>query len=199
MNFERARAVFPGAHREWLDEIELRAPACGIDTPREMASFLAQFGHETRGFTQFVENLSYSAKRMMLVWPRRFPDLTSAAPYEHNPQALAERVYGGRLGNDKPGDGWKYRGRGPQVTGKRNYARASDLIGYDFVRDPDHMIVPEAGVTVACKGWKALGLDWHDDDADARAETLIINGGEVGLRERQALQNKLLEALTEVS
>ena len=195
MNFAGARAVFPRANADWLQQIELQAPGHGIDTVNEMASFLSQFGHETMGFSRFEENLSYSAERLMAVWPSRFPTLEEAEPFVRNPQALAEKVYGGRMWNNLPGDGWLYRGRGPQLTGKNNYCRVSVMVNINIIGNPDLMLDPKIGVKVACAGWNALRLDWHDDDEDARAERRIINGGLIGLKETQALLTRLLEAL----
>ena len=103
-----------------LDEAERRK------TPfRHLAAILAEAYHETGGRMQPVEeNLNYSARRMMQVWPRRFPTIASTEPYAGKPQALANKVYGGRLGNVSPGDGWRYRGRGlAQITGRVNYTR----------------------------------------------------------------------------
>ncbi|RAS16105.1 hypothetical protein [Ensifer adhaerens] len=103
-----------------LDEAERRG------TPlTHAAAILAEAHHETGGQMQPIsENLNYSAKRLTEVWPSRFPTLAAAAPYAKNPQRLANKVYGGRLGNVDPGDGWLYRGRGlAQITGRENYAR----------------------------------------------------------------------------
>lgn len=196
MNLARVITVFPHANRDWLRKISVYAPESGIDTPNEMASFLAQFGHETMGFTKFEENLNYSASRLMAVWPSRFPDANAAAAYAHNPEALANKVYGGRMWNNLLGDGYRYRGRGPQLTGKRNYCKASVMVDINLIGDPELMLDPDIGAKVACAGWKALKLDWHDDDEDARAETEIINGGVIGLKERQALLDGLLLVLT---
>lgn len=103
-----------------LDEAERRG------TPlAHLAAILAEAHHETGGqFQPVSENLNYSAKRLTEVWPSRFPTLAAAAPYAGNPQRLANKVYGGRLGNVDPGDGWLFRGRGlAQITGRENYAR----------------------------------------------------------------------------
>lgn len=103
-----------------LDEAERRG------TPLfHLAAILSEAYHETGGKMQPVtENLNYSAKRMTQVWPKRFPTIASAQPYAGNPQKLANKVYGGRLGNDGPNGGWLYRGRGlAQITGKTNYAK----------------------------------------------------------------------------
>ena len=103
-----------------LDEAEQRG------TSRfHLAAILAESYHETDGTMQPVEeNLNYSAKRMTQVWPSRFPTIASAQPYAGNPRALANKVYGGRLGNTGPNDGWVFRGRGlSQITGRANYAK----------------------------------------------------------------------------
>lgn len=91
-----------------------------------VAYALATAHHETGGtFGPVTENLNYTtAARIRAVWPSRFPTLTSAEPYVRSPQKLANLVYGGRLGNTDPNDGWTYRGRGlAQITGKVNYAK----------------------------------------------------------------------------
>ncbi len=91
--------------------------------PRWLAYITATAHHETGArFEPIEENLNYSAKRLTQVWPSRFPTTGSAAPYANNPEKLANKVYGGRYGNDQPGDGWRYRGRGlVQITFKDNY------------------------------------------------------------------------------
>lgn len=115
------------------------------DDVRWLAYALATTFHETGGTMQpIVENLNYStASRLRAVWPSRFPTEASAKPYVKNPQALANKVYGGRLGNTGPNDGWLYRGRGfVQITGKSNYQKATKKLramghDVDFVAEPD--------------------------------------------------------------
>lgn len=103
-----------------LDEAEHRGTSL-----QHLAAILAEAHHETGGQMQPVsENLNYSARRLTEVWPSRFPTLASAAPYAGNPRKLANKVYGGRLGNTSDDDGWIYRGRGlAQITGKANYVK----------------------------------------------------------------------------
>ena len=69
-----------------------------VNTSLRIAHWFAQFAHESCDFTKYTESLNYSAKRLMQVWPRRFPTLAIAEQYAHNPVALAEKVYGGRVG-----------------------------------------------------------------------------------------------------
>lgn len=99
-------------------------PKYGIGNADIMHEFLANVLHESNEFTKYEENLSYSAKRLTEVWPKRFPTIDAALAYSHNPKKLAEKVYGGRkdLGNEQPGDGFNFRGSGPiQITGRSNF------------------------------------------------------------------------------
>ncbi|ANK73723.1 hypothetical protein FA04_14505 [Ensifer adhaerens] len=115
-----------------LDEAEKRGTSLF-----HLAAILAEAYHETGGAMQPVEeNLNYSAQRMTQVWPNRFPTVASAKPYANNPRRLANKVYGGRLGNDGPDDGWTYRGRGlAQITGKTNYAKFGIAGNPDAAKD----------------------------------------------------------------
>lgn len=88
--------------------------------------FLANTLHESKEFTDYEENLNYSAERMVQVWPSRFRTVTDAQPYARNPHKLANKVYGGRLGNTQPTDGWDFRGSGPiQMTGREHFTNFS--------------------------------------------------------------------------
>ena len=112
----------------------------GDNDNRKLAYALATAHHETgRRFTAVIENLNYtSAARIRSVWPSRFKTEAAATPYVRQPQKLANKVYGGRLGNDGPDDGWLYRGRAlAQITGKDLYRRLSKLVGIDLVANPD--------------------------------------------------------------
>lgn len=165
------------------------ARRCEINTPSRVSHWLAQLHHESAGFTRTEESLSYSAKRLTEVWPGRFPALSLAAPFARNPQALANKVYAGRMGNDQPGDGWKYRGRGfIQITGKDGYRRASEWTGLDLVKDPDMAAMPLHACRIAADYWRALGLNAFADAGDIKGITTRINGGLTGLDERSRLQ-----------
>lgn len=106
-----------------LDEI-CQLPIYGINTPDIFHEFIANILEECGEFTVFEESLNYKAERLMAVWPSRFKTLEDAQQYAHQPQKLAEKVYGNRkdLGNIHPGDGWKFRGSGViQLTGRSNF------------------------------------------------------------------------------
>jgi putative chitinase len=154
---------------------------------RRVAHFMAQTLHETGGLTILVENLNYSAERLTKVWPARFPTVEKAAPFARNPEKLAERVYGGRMGNIHPGDGWRYIGRGfKQLTGRANYARFGDILGIDLVGNPDLAIDPRYSLEIAAAFWRERGCSDAADRDDLRAVTLAVNGGLIGFAERNA-------------
>lgn len=194
----RLQAVMPRAPWRWIAAMIEEMPKWGIESNSEVASFVAQVAHESDELTHLEENLNYSARRLMQVWPKRFPTFEEAAAYAHKPELLANRVYGGRLGNGPPesGDGWRYRGRGPiQVTGRANYTDCGVGIGADLLTTPELLLEPSHGIRSALWYWKSRDLDRHDDDDDVRAETRLINGGEHGLDRRQAYFNRCLMLL----
>jgi putative chitinase len=157
------------------------APRYGVTAQKPVAQFLANVCEETGGFTKLVENLNYRAERLCEVWPKRFPTLASARPFANNPKALAEKVYGGRMGNE-PGEGWRYAGRGPgQATGEDNYELAKELTGIDFTGHPELMAQPDEGMQAALALWRHWRLSQM---AESNQTTLIRkrwNGGVTGL------------------
>jgi putative chitinase len=187
----------PHAPVEWLEALVSEAPKWGIDPDTEMASFAAQLAHESAEFTRLEESLNYSAENMMGVWKKRFPTVEDTKPYVHKPEALANFVYGARLGNggSETGDGWRFRGRGPiQITGRRNYAKCAAAIGEPLLDQPGLLLDPTIGIRSACWFWKVNNLDLYDDDLEVREETQRVNGGEHGLKQRQAYLDKILAA-----
>jgi putative chitinase len=171
-------------------------PQYRINTPLRLAHWFGQFAHESSGFSRLEENLNYSTARLMQVWPRRFPTVADASPYANNPRLLAEKVYGGRMGNNSPGDGWKYRGRGPGLTGKDNYAAAEHRTGLPLIDHPDFASKPEHFVHIACDFWANCGANELADGDNLRAITKAINGGEIGLVERNKLLARVERLMT---
>jgi putative chitinase len=163
------------------------------DSPLRVAHFMAQMLHESGGLTIQFENLNYSAERLPKVWPTRFLPAGPLDPaaFAHNGEKLANEVYGGRMGNDAPGDGFLYRGRGLlQLTGKDSYAEATTILRRSNAAAPDFTITPDAVVdaqwclNVAASEWSSKGCNEPADQDAIKAITKRINGGLIGLAER---------------
>ncbi len=148
--------------------------------------FFAQCSHESGNFTVYVENLNYSADGLLRVFPKYFPTLPLAKAYARQPEKIANKVYGGRMGNgpEASGDGWKYRGRGAiQLTGKNNYA------AFGKANDPDSVATTYSFDAAkwffdANKIWAIA--DKGISDAVITQVTRKINGGTNGLADRIA-------------
>ena len=157
------------------------AEAAGLTTPRRIRHFLARVLVETGGLKAIEENLNYSAKRLTQVWPTRFKTLAAAAPYEHYPEKLANYVYGGRMDNEQPGDGWRYRGGGMlQTTGRAGY-RALGLEA-----NPEALRQPVPAFLSAVKEWARRGCNALADRDDVAAVCKAVNGGHNGVEEQRA-------------
>jgi len=161
-----------------------------INTPLRLAHFLAQCGHESGGFRLTQENLNYSAKGLNGIFKKYFPTLESAVPYERKPEKIANKVYGGRMGNgaEASGDGWKYHGRGfIQLTGKDNYTAFGKSIGADIVNNPD-LVASQYALASAAWFFNKNGLhkmaDGGATDAVVTSITKRVNGGTIGLADR---------------
>jgi putative chitinase len=156
----------------------------GLTSSLRLAHALAQWAVETGGFKRMEEDLDYSAERLTVVWPKRFPTIAWAAPYAHNPVALANKSYGGRLGNSTVGDGWLYRGRGlTQLTGRANYIEAARITGLDLVGNPNSVAEPATGLRVACAYWSTRGINAAADADDVAHVRQLVNGGQNGIDE----------------
>jgi len=166
-------------------------------SPNRAAHFFAQTAHETGGFKAFSENLSYGAKGLRGIFGKYFPTEAMAKAYERQPQKIANRVYGGRMGNgvEASGDGWKYRGRGAlQLTGKANYQAFSDYIKRpDVVTNPDLVageLCFESALWFFDKNRLWSICDQGINDAAILALTKRINGGTHGLDDRKLKTKK---------
>jgi putative chitinase len=162
-----------------------------ITTPERLAAFLAQTAHESAGYTRLVEDLNYSAPRLMAVWPRRFPTLESAQPFAHQPEKLANRVYANRLGNGPPesGDGWRFRGRGLiQLTGRLNYRGTGAVIQVPLEQEPERLELPNDAALSAAQWGRSRDLNLLADLNTQKSFDAIsrkINGGDGGLLDRR--------------
>jgi putative chitinase len=173
-----------------IAQIPDTAKKFNITTPLRLAHFLAQCGHESAGFKAVQENLNYSAKGLMGIFKKYFPTQTLAEQYQRNPQKIASKVYGGRMGNgpESTGEGFKFRGRGYiQLTGKQNYTNFAKFIGEDTVANPD-LVATKYPLASAAFFFNSNGLwsicDKGADDATVTAVTKRVNGGTIGLPDR---------------
>lgn len=151
---------------------------------RRRAAFLATIAHESNGGRALEEALGYSAHRIVAVWPRRFRTLEAAEPFARRPEALANEVYAGRIGNGPPesGDGWRFRGRGLiGLTGRSNYGAAADALGLPLVTRPDLAADAAVAARVAAWWWTAHGCNELADAGDVPAWRRRVNGGLTGL------------------
>ncbi|CAN5464481.1 hypothetical protein BH11PSE4_BH11PSE4_35220 [soil metagenome] len=169
----------------------------GITTPQLVAHVMAQISHECGAGHDVVENLNYTASRMMQVWPSRFPTMASAAPYAGNPRALANKVYNGRMGNAVGSDdGWDFRGRGAsQTTGRDGYARVARATGLDVVSHPEWLIDPRYFLLCGVSDFVNCGCLPYAKADDVLNVTRRLNGGTIGLAQRKAWLSKWKAAL----
>jgi putative chitinase len=194
MNSEQLTKL--GIGQEWLEPLNDTFEKYQINTPKRQACFIGQTMHESGGYKFLRENLNYSARSLMNTWPSRFPDIDTAEKYERNPEKIANKVYGGRMGNTEEGDGAKYIGRGLiQLTGKENYKNCSDAIGVDLVANPDLLSDPQYAALSAGWFWNKRNLNASADLMDIVGMTKKINGGVIGLEDRKAKINKVLDIL----
>lgn len=159
-----------------------------INTPKRIAAFLAQCGHESGGFVFVTENLNYSASGLMRVFPKYFPDAVTAKQYERNPRKIASRVYANRMGNgnENSEEGWLYRGRGIlQLTGKDNYFWFASSLEITPEQAAEYLETFEGAAQSACWFWETNKLNRHVDANDFKALTKAINGGYIGLADRE--------------
>jgi len=168
-------------------------------TPIRAAHFFAQTSHETGGFTLFTENLNYSAVSLQTVFGKYFPGNLEES-YARQPEKIANRVYGGRMGNgnEVSGDGYKYRGRGAlQLTGKDNYkAFATYLNKPEIVTTPDLVATTysfESAIFFFDKNKLWSICDKGINDTAILELTKRINGGVNGLEDRKVKTYKYYE------
>ena len=178
MNKTKKVAIALGATPEIAAALESAASLYGI---KNVPEFLGQMVVESKNFTAVVENMGYSAKRMAEVWPGRYatpataklpakdrlPNAKAVSLARSGPQAIANDVYGGRMGNTAPNDGWLFRGQGyKQLTGKDNVRRYSlDTYGDDrVVRDPAMLQRLPDSVNSGGWYWKVNGIDRYGDN-----------------------------------
>ena len=191
----------------WLsnrDYLVLRAYQSGITDARELAAFMGQMEVESSGFSRMHENLNYSGKRLLQVFPGRngIDSLVEAnAIAAQGPEVVANTIYGGdwgreNLGNTHVGDGWNFRGRGyVQLTGRDNYLRDGNQTGLDLIRNPELAADQQNAATIAVHYWQSRVVQ-RGHQFNVREATHDINGGYKNLPERRAAIAKWEKLIT---
>lgn len=191
---EQLHICFPQADNRIIDSFyEPLRDVCDryqINTPLRLSIFMAQAGHESDHLRHTVENLNYSADRLLEVFKKYFKTKAEADAFARKPEAIANRVYGGRMGNGpfESGDGWTYRGRGIfGNTGKDQYKFLTDKIGVDFVAHPELIEGPVYACEAAGLFWQMKNLNDLSDNALFINVTRKINGGTIGIEHRRQM------------
>ena len=171
----------------WHEALDQLLDDYEINTPLRVAHFVAQCAHESGNFVFIKENLNYRAESLTKTWPRLFPTMEIARQYEKQPERIANRAYGNRMGNgdEASGDGWRYCGRGLiQLTGKDNYTFFAGSLGISVEDAADYLATFEGAAQSACWYWEQNNLNRFADANDAKGLTRAINGGYLGLEDR---------------
>jgi len=179
----------------WYTALQQLLPDYQIDTPQRLAAFLAQCAHESGNFVFVKENLNYRWQSLRKVFPKYFPTDALAQQYEKQPELIANRVYANRMGNgpEESGDGWRYCGRGLiQVTGRDNYSWFAASLDISPEEASEYMETFEGAAQSACWFWETNNLNQWADRGDILTLTKRINGGTIGLEDRQKHYNHAL-------
>lgn len=172
----------------WHNALQQLLPDYGIDTPQRLAAFLAQCAHESGGFLFIKENLNYRWQSLRKTFPKYFPTDELAKQYERKGEMIANRVYANRMGNgpEDSGDGYRFCGRGLiQVTGRDNYSWFAASLEISPEEASEYMETFEGAAQSACWFWETNNLNQWADRGDIVTLTKRINGGTIGLEDRQ--------------
>jgi len=188
--FQKAANLSAGLAARWYAHIDAAMKEFGIAAVNDQAMFIAQLGHESAGFTSLVENFNYSVDGLKKTFGKRLTAYqcemlgrVDGKQTAHQPQ-IANLVYGGRMGNNSPGDGWKYRGRGLlQITGRESYMKCGNALKLDLVSTPELLMHEQHAARSAAWFFALRGCLLYS--GDIVRVTQIINGGQKGLADRQ--------------
>ena len=197
--------IIPGNKQvdEWYAALYEVLPMYEITTERRVAHFLSQCAHESANFKRLEENLNYSAKALRAVFGRYFgdPPKRDADEYHRQPEMIANYVYMDevrkyKMGNIHEGDGWLFRGRGlKQLTGRENYSRFGDSIGMTAEEAAEYVQSFNGAIQSACWFWDTNNLNDIADGDNVKLMTKKINGGSIGLEDRQRRYINAMEVL----
>lgn len=171
-------------------------PRYGMAHIDYLEEFIPNVAVECAEFTRFEESLSYSANRLLEVFPKYYKSKELAVKEQYRPEKIANRVYGGRMGNTAPGDGYENRGSGAMMlTGKAVMLMYGKHKGIDPEKVPNLLRTNiEFALDSAC--WFFAVYKSLKDEALADKFLAIckaINGGTNGLNERKYYHDRLLD------
>jgi putative chitinase len=187
--------------QQWHNALTQLLPDYEINTTQRIAAFIAQCAHESAGFTALKENLNYKAATLRKIFPKYFPTDELAQQYASMPnkqEAIANKVYGNRMGNgpESSGDGYRFCGRGLiQLTGRENYSWFAASLGISVEEASEYLETFEGAAQSACWFWETNKLNQWADAGDILMLTKRINGGTIGLEDRIKHYNHALHVL----
>jgi putative chitinase len=163
-----------------------------INTPNRISGFMAQCGHESMDFTHIEENTNYSWQRLLQVFPSFFSNETFAKQFDRQSEKIANFIYDDRnparrnkLGNNRDGDGWRFRGSGLiHLTGRFNYTLLGSTVGMTAEQAADYTRTKQGAFESACWFWSTRNINRFCDEDDIRGMTIAVNGGTNGLQDR---------------
>jgi putative chitinase len=206
LTVDQLRAMIPSNKEveEWCAALSEMLPKYGITTDKRIAAFVSQTAHESGEYRLLEEDLRYKEATLLRVFPRYFgPGKENAAEYAGKPEKIANYVYmdknrskAGALGNVNEGDGWLFRGKGlKQVTGRANHAAFGKTVGMTAEQAAEYLLTKKGALESALWFWGSRNLNEVADTGDVTRLTKIINGGDIGLVDRQARYAKAMAAL----
>ncbi|MCA6999505.1 glycoside hydrolase family 19 protein [Dickeya solani] len=201
--FQSAAGISAGLAARWHPHLIATFAEFGI-TASAQAMFIAQVGHESGGFSATIESFNYSQQALLNTFASRLGadqiamlgrQRNESAVPQNRQAAIANLVYGGRLGNKAAGDGWKFRGRGLiQITGLDNYRACGAGLKLDLVSAPELLEQDVNAMRSAGWYWMSRCCSRYADDVER--VTLLINGGRNGLDDRRARYDRATQALS---
>src|SRR6056300_103748 len=184
---------------EWYEAMCEILPMWDINTISRVAGFIAQCGHESRNFTVLTENLNYSAAALNKIFPKYFKRAgRDAQEYHRQPEKIANVIYANRMdnGDTESGDGWRFRGGGIlQLTGRYNYTKFAEEMEMSPEEAVEYVRTKKGALDSACWFWDTNSLNKYADACDVKGATKRINGGYIGLEDREKHYKHAMEVL----
>ncbi len=168
--------------------------------PIQLAHFLGHGEIESGNWKKDRENMNYSAEGLMKTFGKYFPTKQIAQQYANNPEKIANYVYGDanrdeahKLGNTQKGDGNKFRGGACGITGRNNYLAFAKYVKDMSIMDNPDLIWQKYFFESFLWFFKERNIWQLCTDVSLEAiknTTKKVNGGYIGLKERQVAINK---------